>query len=128
MIGQAAKTLVKKELKSYFLTPLGYVFLVIFLFGIGYVTFEAGRGSFFLIGRADLSSFFRYLPWMFIFLIPAVTMKLWAEERKTGTIEFLFTLPITGLYPPCTASLKIMREAHDFEARIKKTKRGTGSS
>lgn len=90
-------SLFKKEFSSYFKTPLGHVFLVIFLFGIGYLTFEPGRGSFYLMREASLKSFFYYIPWMFIFLIPAVSMKLWAEERKSGTIELLFTMPVTVL-------------------------------
>ncbi|MCB0422649.1 MAG: ABC transporter permease subunit [Bdellovibrionales bacterium] len=89
------KNLFWKELTGYFKSPLGYVFLVIFLFGIGYLTFEPGSGSFFIMQEASLSSFFRYIPWMFLFLIPAVSMRLWSEERKLGTIELLFTLPIT---------------------------------
>lgn len=95
MISSPTKSLYKKELLSYFKTPLGYVFLVIFLFGTGYLAFEPGRGSFFLMREASLASFFKYIPWMFLFLIPAVSMKLWAEERKSGTIELLFTMPIT---------------------------------
>jgi ABC-2 type transport system permease protein len=88
------KSLFKKEFSSYFKTPLGYVFLVIFLFGIGYLTFEPGRGSFFYLRQASMKPFFDYIPWMFLFLIPAVSMKLWAEERKSGTIELLLTMPI----------------------------------
>ncbi|MEC7276569.1 MAG: ABC transporter permease [Bdellovibrionota bacterium] len=84
-----------KEFTSYFKTPLGYVFLVIFLFGIGYLTFEPGRGSFFYMREASMSSFFKYIPWMFLFLIPAVSMRLWSEERKSGTIELLLTMPVT---------------------------------
>ncbi|MCB9091192.1 MAG: ABC transporter permease subunit [Halobacteriovoraceae bacterium] len=95
MIAQVTKELMIKEIKSYFKTPLGYVFLVIFLFGIGYLTFEPGRGSFFYMREASMSAFFRYIPWMFLFLIPAVSMKLWAEERKSGSIELLLTMPIT---------------------------------
>ncbi len=95
MISSATKTIFKKELKSYFNTPLGYIFLVIFLFALGYSTFEPGRGGFFQLRQADLSSFFKYIPWLFIFLIPAVTMRLWAEEKKSGTIELLLTLPVT---------------------------------
>ena len=94
-MNQAIKNLFIKEFTSYFKTPLGYVFLVIFLFGIGYLTFEPGRGSFFYMREASLSSFFRYIPWMFLFLIPAVSMRLWSEERKSGTIELLLTMPIT---------------------------------
>ena len=95
MISKTVKHLFIKEFSSYFKNPLGYVFLVIFLFGIGYLTFEPGRGSFFYIREASLDSFFRYIPWMFLFLIPAVSMKMWAEERKSGTIELLFTMPVT---------------------------------
>jgi ABC-2 type transport system permease protein len=95
MRSSAIKHLFIKEFTSYFKTPLGYVFLVIFLFGIGYLTFEPGRGSFFYMREASLSSFFRYIPWMFLFLIPAVSMRLWSEERKSGTIELLLTMPIT---------------------------------
>jgi ABC-2 type transport system permease protein len=95
MISNPAKNLFIKELTGYFKTPLGYVFLVIFLFGIGYLTFEPGRGSFFYIREASMSSFFKYIPWMFMFLIPAVSMRLWSEERKSGTIELLLSMPIT---------------------------------
>ena len=95
MINNSVKHIFLKEFTSYFKTPLGYVFLVIFLFGIGYLTFEPGRGSFFYMREASLGSFFRYVPWMFIFLIPAVSMRLWSDERKSGTIELLFTMPVT---------------------------------
>ncbi len=95
MINKVVRNLFVKELTSYFKTPLGYVFLVIFLFGIGYLTFEPGRGSFFYMREASMSSFFKYIPWMFLFLIPAVSMRLWSEERKSGTIELLLTMPIT---------------------------------
>lgn len=87
--------IVKRELKSYFSSPLGYVFIIIFLFAMGHVTFEPGRGSFFLSRQADLRAFFRYIPWIFLLLVSAVTMRSWAEERKSGTIEMLLTLPIT---------------------------------
>ncbi len=95
MMSKATKHLFFKEFSSYFKTPLGYVFLVIFLFGIGYLTFEPGRGSFFYMREASMASFFRYIPWMFLFLIPAVSMRLWSEERKSGTIELLLTMPVT---------------------------------
>ena len=95
MISRSTKLLFFKEFSSYFKSPLGYVFLVIFLFGIGYMTFEPGRGSFFLIRQADLSPFFQYIPCIFLFLIPAVSMRLWSEERKSGTIELLLTMPVT---------------------------------
>jgi len=95
MISNSLKTIFKREVKGYFSTPLGYVFIIIFLFSIGYVTFEPGRGSFFITRTADLSSFFKYIPWLFIFLVPAMAMRLWAEERRTGTIELLLTLPVS---------------------------------
>ncbi len=82
----------KRELKSYFTTPLAYVFLVIFLFFSGYLTFKQG---FFEMRQADMRAFFTNLPLLFIFMVPATAMRLWAEERKTGSIELLLTLPIT---------------------------------
>ena len=85
--------IVKRELSSYFSTPLAYVFIVIFLTLIGSFTFYLG--NFFVRGQADLNPFFAFHPWVYILLIPAVTMRLWAEERKTGTIELLTTLPLT---------------------------------
>jgi ABC-2 type transport system permease protein len=83
----------KRELKSYFTTPIAYVFLVIFLGGSAAVTFVI-RG-FFIMRQADMRVFFMDLPWWFLFLAPATAMRLWAEERKVGSIELLFTLPIT---------------------------------
>ena len=83
----------RRELGGYFSTPLAYVFLVIFLAGAGAVTFY--MGNFFSRGQADLLAFFGFHPWLFLVLIPAVGMRLWAEERKTGTIELLMTLPVT---------------------------------
>ena len=85
--------IIKRELSSYFSTPLAYVFIVIFLAFTGSLTFYVG--NFFVRGQADLNSFFVFHPWVYILLIPAVTMRLWAEERKTGTIELLMTLPLT---------------------------------
>ena len=82
----------KRELKSYFSTPLAYVFLVIFLFFSGYLTF---RNGFYEVRQADMSLFFTNLPLLFVFMVPSTAMRLWAEERKSGTIELLFTLPIT---------------------------------
>ena len=95
MIGQGMKHLFFKELTSYFKTPLGYVFLVIFLFGMGHLTFELGRGSFFYVREASLDALFRHIPWMLLFLVPAVSMRLWSEERKMGTIELLLAMPIS---------------------------------
>lgn len=83
----------KRELAGYFATPVAYVFLVIFLALAGAFTFYVG--NFFERGQADLQSFFGFLPWLFLFLIPAVAMRLWSEERKTGTIELFLTLPIS---------------------------------
>jgi len=82
----------KRELKGYFTTPLAYVFLVIFLFFSGYLTFKEG---FYEIRQADLSRFFKNMPLLFVFLVPSTAMRLWAEERKVGTIELLLTLPVT---------------------------------
>ncbi|RPI79018.1 MAG: ABC transporter permease [Desulfobacteraceae bacterium] len=86
-------TIVKRELKGYFESPVAYVFIFIFLALSGYFAFQFGE--FYIRRQANLDSFFKYLPWLFIFLIPAVTMRLWAEERRTGTIELIMTLPVT---------------------------------
>ncbi len=86
------KAVFKRELKSYFNTPLAYVFLVIFLFFSGYLTFKE---NFFEMRQADLRTFFMNLPLLFVFMVPSTAMRLWAEERKAGTVELLFTLPIT---------------------------------
>lgn len=83
----------KRELKGYFVTPVAYVFLVIFLFFSAYLTFE--KGKFYEARQADMRVFFSWLPWLFIFVAPATAMRLWSEDRKTGSIELLFTLPIT---------------------------------
>src|ERR1700722_10896128 len=82
----------RREFFSYFPTPLAFVFIVIFLFAMGTFTFYVGR--FYDNGVADLSIFFGYHPWLYLFLIPAISMRLWAEERRTGTMELLLTLPI----------------------------------
>ncbi len=82
----------KRELKSYFTTPLAYVFLVIFLFFSGYLTFKQG---FYEMEQADMRAFFMNLPLLFVFMVPSTAMRMWAEERKVGSIELLFTLPIT---------------------------------
>lgn len=83
----------KRELGSYFATPLAYVFIVIFLVLSGVFTFYLG--GFFERNQADLSPFFNFHPWLYLFLVPAIAMRLWAEERKSGSIELLMTLPIT---------------------------------
>ena len=82
----------KRELKGYFATPVAYVFLVIFLFFAGYLTF---RDGFFEMRQADIAAVFQNLPLLFVFMVPSTAMRLWAEERKTGSIELLLTLPIT---------------------------------
>lgn len=82
----------KRELKGYFATPVAYVFLVIFLFFAGYLPF---REKFFEMRQADLRLFFNALPLLFVFMVPSAAMRLWAEERKSGSIELLLTLPIT---------------------------------
>lgn len=84
--------LFKRELASYFATPLAYVFIVIFLVLAGSFTFFFG--GFFTNNQADLQVFFNYHPWLYLFLVPALSMRLWAEERKNGTLELLMTLPV----------------------------------
>ncbi|MEX1147668.1 MAG: ABC transporter permease [Sphingomonadales bacterium] len=83
----------RRELASYFTTPLAYVFIVIFLAFAGIFTFYVG--GFYERGQADLEPFFTFLPWLFMFVVPAIAMRLWAEERKTGTLELLMTLPVS---------------------------------
>jgi gliding motility-associated transport system permease protein len=85
-------TIVKRELTSYFSSPVAYVFLVIFLLLTGFFTFTAG--SFFERGEASLASFFGWHPWLYLVLVPAVGMRLWAEERRSGTLELLLTMPV----------------------------------
>ncbi|MSQ90540.1 MAG: ABC transporter permease [Phycisphaerales bacterium] len=85
-------TIFRREFTGYFATPLAAVFLVVFLFLAGIFTFS--MGGLFERGQADLRSFFQFVPWLFLFLAPALSMRLWAEERRLGTIEILTTLPI----------------------------------
>ena len=85
--------LFRRELQSYFATPVAYVFIVIFLVLMGTFTFYLG--NFYERGQADLGPFFIFHPWLYLLLVPAIAMRLWAEERKTGSIELLMTLPIT---------------------------------
>jgi len=87
------KAIMKRELYGYFSTPVAYVFIVIFLFLAGIFTFYIG--GFYERGQADLEPFFRFHPWLYLFLIPAISMRLWSEERKSGTVELLMTLPIS---------------------------------
>ena len=83
----------KRELTGYFATPVAYVFIVIFLFLTGIFTFYLG--AFYERNQADLEPFFRFHLWLYLFLMPAIAMRLWSEELKTGTVELLITLPIT---------------------------------
>lgn len=89
----AVLTIFRRELAAYFATPLAYVFIVIFLVLASTLTFFLG--GFFDRGQADLQAFFSFHPWLYLFLIPAIAMRLWAEERKSGTIELFLTLPVT---------------------------------
>ena len=84
----------RRELASYFATPVAYVFIVIFLIMAGAFTFYLG--NFYEREIADLQSFFQFHPWLYLFLVPAIGMRLWAEERKSGTVELLLTLPVTA--------------------------------
>src|ERR1041385_2696761 len=88
------KTIAKRELAAYFTSPLAFVFIVIFLLLCGFFTFMVG--GFFERGEASLERpFFDWHPWFYLFLVPAVGMRLWAEERRVGTLELLLTMPIT---------------------------------
>jgi ABC-2 type transport system permease protein len=82
-----------REFIAYFTTPVAYVFLIVFLALAGALTFYTGK--FFDRNQADLDSFFTFHPWLYLFLIPAISMRLWAEERKSGTVELLLTLPVS---------------------------------
>jgi len=89
------KTIIKRELGGYFSSPVAYVFIVIFLLLTGFFTFMAG--GFFERGQASLDGcFFLWHPWLYLFLVPAIGMRLWAEERRVGTLELLLTMPITA--------------------------------
>jgi ABC-2 type transport system permease protein len=88
------KTIAKRELSGYFASPVAYVFIVIFLLLTGFFTFMAG--GFFERGEASLAAFFLWHPWLYLFLVPAVGMRLWSEERRMGTMELLLTFPITS--------------------------------
>jgi ABC-2 type transport system permease protein len=86
-------SIAKREVTGYFASPVAYVFIVIFLLLTGFFTFMVG--SFFGRGQANLLSFFVWHPWLYLFLVPAVGMRMWSEERRLGTIELLLTMPIT---------------------------------
>src|SRR5438046_9521880 len=88
------KAIAKRELTGYFSSPVAYVFIVIFLLLTGFFTFMAG--NFFERGQANLDSFFMWHPWLYLFLVPCVGMRLWAAERRVGTIELLLTKPIAA--------------------------------
>jgi ABC-2 type transport system permease protein len=81
---------IKKELKGYFNSPIAYIFIIVFLTLSSWLFFR----GFFLIGQAEMRPFFSLMPWLFLFFVPAISMRLWAEERKLGTVEVLMTLPL----------------------------------
>ena len=92
---QGVRIVLKREFGSYFATPIAYVFILIFLILSGVFTFYIG--NFYEREQADLTPFFSFHPWLYLFLVPAVSMRLWSEERKSGSIELLMTLPLTRL-------------------------------
>jgi len=85
--------ILRRELAGYFVTPVAYVFIVIFLMLAGFLAFQFGQ--LYESGQADLTAFFSFHPYLYLFLVPALSMRLWAEERKSGSIELLMTLPLT---------------------------------
>lgn len=89
----------KRELASYFASPIAYVFIIIFLALMGFFTFMVD--DFFEYGQADLRPFFRWHPWLYLVLVPAIGMRLWAEERRSGSMELLLTLPISPWQAIC---------------------------
>lgn len=89
--GNALRAVYVRELAAYFLTPLAYVFITIFLIALGAFTFEIGR--FFDTNQADLAPFFLFHPWLYLVFLPAIAMRLWADEARGGTLELLLTLP-----------------------------------
>ncbi|MBV9550790.1 MAG: ABC transporter permease [Alphaproteobacteria bacterium] len=89
---RAMWTVFRREFAAYFATPIAFVFLGVYLLAMGAFTFYVGR--FFDTGVADLTIFFSYHPWLYLFLIPALAMRLWAEEKRSGSIELLLTLPL----------------------------------
>lgn len=90
--GLASMTAIyRRELLAYLTTPTAYVFVAVFLFAIGLFTFQVG--GFFEARRADLNAFFAFHPWIFMVFLPAVSMRLWAEETRSGAVELLMTLP-----------------------------------
>ena len=89
----AIRNVMRRELAGYFSTPVAWVFIVIFLVMSGVFTFYIG--NFYERGSSDLDPFFQFHPWLYLFLVPAIAMRLWAEERRSGTVELLLTLPLT---------------------------------
>ncbi len=87
-------TIASKEFRSYFRTPIAYVFLTVFLLIMGWLFFWVGDPPFFKRGVVEMRSFFSYLPFVFLFFIPAVSMRMWSEEKKLGTLEILLTMPM----------------------------------
>src|SRR5436190_13976247 len=87
-------TIAKREVRGYFSSPVAFVFIVIFLLLSGFFTFMVA--GFFERGEANLQAFFAWHPWLYLFLVPAVGMRMWSEERRLGTIELLLTMPITA--------------------------------
>jgi len=90
---QQIRPIFKREFLGYFRSPVAYVFLIIFIFASVGLAFFAG--SFFKAGVASLDRYFLFIPWLFLFLVPAAGMRLWSEEKRSGTVELLFTLPVT---------------------------------
>src|SRR5205809_7389742 len=88
------KTITKREMGGYFASPVAYVFIVIFLLLCGFFTFMLG--GFFERKEATLTSFFLWHPWLYLFMVPAVGLRLWSEERRLGTMELLLTMPVKG--------------------------------
>jgi len=87
----AVAAIFKKEFASYFISPIAYVFIVVFLIGTNFMYFQ----PFFLINQADMRNYFGLLPWVFLFFVPAITMRGWAEEKKSKTVELLLTWPVS---------------------------------
>jgi len=87
------KSIIKRELRGYFGSPVAYVFIIIFLVLSGFFTFYVS--NLYETGQAELRPFFQWHPWIYLFLVPAVAMRLWSDERRTGTIELILTLPVT---------------------------------
>lgn len=92
MVTSAYKVILKREFGSYFSTPIALIFLTVFLVLNGFFTFRLG--NFYEQGQADLRSFFVWHAWLYLFIVPAISMRLWAEERRSGSIELLLTLPV----------------------------------